>query len=291
MTMARAKRRAVSATTDASAAPSRRCRCQSSGRVRRELDPSAEFYFARSSALRYSSVLRRAGDARRQLRRFARRAALPAGASSTRSASRRSLGCAARRRARAPARTRPAAGAAPAASHAGAAPSGRRATSSNFFVSSRAIAISRSGAEALGKVRQRLEHAVRRFVEDHRPWHVEGRERLAPRRARCGQEAGEQEARGGEARSRTGGGRRAGPGQRAHADAGAVRFAHQQRARIGQRRRAGVADQRDGLSLAQRGNQLCAGARARCARAARRCARRCRGARAACAWCACPRRR
>ena len=87
------------------------------------------------------------------------------------------------------------------------------------------------------------------------------------------------------------GGRRARPGQRAHADAGAVRLAHQPGARIGQRRRAGVADQRDRLSFAQRGDQPRGGAALVVLVQGDGARRRCRGARAACAWCACPRRR
>src|SRR5687767_9114983 len=72
MTMARAKQRAASATVEASAAPSRRCRCQSSGR-RRLIRSIATILLCALDCLAIQLVLRGTGDARRQFRRLARR--------------------------------------------------------------------------------------------------------------------------------------------------------------------------------------------------------------------------
>ena len=114
--------------------------------------------------------------------------------------------------------------------------------------------------EARQQVLQRLAHAVRRLVEHQRPGHVERLERLAPRAALRGQEAGEEKAAGGEARGRNrrGGGARA--GQRAHADARRMRLRHEPGAGIGERWRPRVAYQRDILARTQRVEQRLRGA-------------------------------
>src|SRR5688500_19279876 len=72
MTMARAKRRALSASTDLIAAPSRRCKCQSSGRfrVRRSIGP---ILLGALHGLAIQLALRRTGNARGKARRIARR--------------------------------------------------------------------------------------------------------------------------------------------------------------------------------------------------------------------------
>src|SRR5438045_3467422 len=71
MTMARAKRRAESATTASSAAPSRRCRCQSSGRRRVSRSIVAEILLAARKRLAIQLALGHAADARRDLRGLA----------------------------------------------------------------------------------------------------------------------------------------------------------------------------------------------------------------------------
>ena len=290
MTMARAKRRAVSASTEAIAAPSRRCRCQSSGRLSVSWSIGPNFTWrARApcdtARLRGAPVMRAAsfaaslgGERLEQHVEHAVGVQAPAAVS--------------RRRARAPARTRPAGGAARRRARPRASPSGRRATSSNFLVSSRAMSDLALVAEARAQVRQRRGDAVRRLVEDHRPGQLE---RLAApcgaRAAGRGQEAGEQEA----------GRRRSPPTENAAAAAlGPGSGLTRMPARCASATSSAPGSDSAGVPasltsatscLRAARRSACRGARARCARAGRRCASRCRSARAACAWCACPRRR
>ena len=132
-----------------------------------------------------------------------------------------------------------------------------RATSSNFLVSSRAITSSRCGAETLGAASASVAgDAVRRFVEDHRPG-----QRRAPRApcaapAFAGRKPANRKPSAAKPASRERRRRGARPGQRAHADALAVRRRHQQRAGIRHRRRAGVAHQRDVLPSRSARDQL-----------------------------------
>ena len=137
--------------------------------------------------------------------------------------------------------------------------SGRRATSSNFLVSSRAMTSSRSPPNCAARSSTVSSTRCGRFVEDHRPGQVERGERLAPRAGLRRQEADEQEPVGDEARRREGrhGGVRS--RHRHHAQAVAVRGLDQQRARVGDARRAGVGHQRHAAAFAQRGQQLGAG--------------------------------
>src|SRR5258705_13357668 len=78
MMIARPNRRALSGATAASAGPSRRCRCQSSGRRRVRRSIAARFYWLLGARQRLAveGVPRRAGDARREPRRIARRQGL-----------------------------------------------------------------------------------------------------------------------------------------------------------------------------------------------------------------------
>src|SRR5437660_2175018 len=72
MTMARAKRRAVSASTDAIAGPSRRCTWKSSGRLS-VMRSIAAILLCPLQRLAVELAFRQPGEARRQLRRFAGR--------------------------------------------------------------------------------------------------------------------------------------------------------------------------------------------------------------------------
>src|SRR5258706_13143526 len=78
MTMARPKRRALSGATAASAGPSRRCRCQSSGRRRVSRSIAARFYWLLGALQRLAveGVPWRPGDARGEPRGIARRQGL-----------------------------------------------------------------------------------------------------------------------------------------------------------------------------------------------------------------------
>ena len=96
---------------------------------------------------------------------------------------------------------------------------------------------------------------MRRLEQDDRQGAIERLDRLAPRAAGRGQEAGEAIAGRGEARRGEGGRRGARPRDRADAHTGAVRLGHEQGAWIGDARRAGVAHQGDALAVAQRGDQ------------------------------------
>src|SRR5216683_1651181 len=75
MTMARAKRRALSASTEAMAGPSRRCRCQSSGRfsVSRSI---GRILLGALERLAVQNALRNPGNARSEPRRLAWRQSL-----------------------------------------------------------------------------------------------------------------------------------------------------------------------------------------------------------------------
>ena len=224
ITMARPKRRAVSASTEAMRRAVAQVQVPVVGALERELVHPAEFYLARASALRYSS-LRGA-----PVMRAASFAASLGGSASSRTSSTRvgiDGGGAVRRPGRAPARTRPAArcGLRRRASRR-ASPSGSRATSSNFLVSSRAITISRvrspKRAREVRERRRRCGAAPRRG----RPARA-ARAPPAPCGARprpSGRKPANRKRCGGEAGGREGGGGRVRPGQRAHADARAVRL-------------------------------------------------------------------
>jgi len=75
-----------------------------------------------------------------------------------------------------------------------AVPATVAATSSIFFVSSRAISTSRAMPKPIRQVLQRFEHAVRRFIQDHRQGRSEAVQRLAARRAASRQKSCKEKA-------------------------------------------------------------------------------------------------
>src|SRR6266436_4118269 len=240
ITIARAKRRALSASTEAMAGPSRRCRCQSSGR----------FSVSRSISRILLGALERPavqnapwnpGNARSEPRRLARR-------QSPQQLSEHAFGlqdlCGPRL-----ARREHQHELALLAMRIGEQPVPRIAERQSRHVLEflRQLASDHHfprRAEALRQVLQRFEHAVRRFIQDHRPGQVEAVQRLAPRRAASRQKSRKEQAPCPEPGRREGRHRRARPWNGNDADACAMRLPDEQRAGIGQRGRAGIADQR-----------------------------------------------
>ena len=145
--------------------------------------------------------------------------------------------------------------------------------------------------EALGEIGQRVGDAMRRFVEHHRPG-----QRPAPAAPCAGRRAWRAGSRRTETAARRSPRPRSPPPPRSDPAAGS-RGCRRDAPRAPARRPDRTAPACRRRSPARRSSSRAAprpGRRwrgARCARAARRCAWRCRGARAACAWCACPRRR
>ena len=113
------------------------------------------------------------------------------------------------------------------------------------------------GAELRRHIGERLHDAVRRFEEHQRArLRREGSQRRTPLALARGQEALEAEALGRQPRDRERAGDRRRPGNRVHLEARARGALHQLQSRIGQERGARIADQRDGFTGREPGEEL-----------------------------------
>ena len=112
-----------------------------------------------------------------------------------------------------------------------------------------------TGAKRAGEVRERLLHAVRRFIEDDAEARARrGFDEVVAGLARARDEAQKREARRVDARAHQRRRQRRGPGKHLHGAARGHHVLDELAARIGHRRCTGVAHEADALAFGQRGD-------------------------------------